>query len=314
MTHLNWVRGVPIVQSGTEGNAFGRIDFRLDATTHRLVPQGIRAVAGIPITIQECAPQTDGWCEKDSNGTVRWSGVAVHPQPELQKTLDESREALRPLAERVLGEVLSAPLTRSRISASPLTNLLTDLLKKVSGAEIALLNTGGIRADLPAGRLTYEHLFRTLPFNNHAVVAGPLQWSTLKALLQKSIETCGQYGALLPAGLRVEFRRECGAVKGSPTRPIDPGARLERVQLSTGEILLDRESGTEISADRGFIVATLDFLLSGGSNYREFTGTPLVVDLGIFRERLAETLARTPLVVHPDDLRDSRWVELPTEN
>ena len=46
-----------------------------------------------------------------------------------------------------------------------------------------------------SGDVTYEDLFRVLPFGNHAFLIGPVKMSQLLGLLQRSIQSCGSYGA-----------------------------------------------------------------------------------------------------------------------
>jgi 5'-nucleotidase len=311
-THLHWIQGVPVLQSGANGETFGRIDLKIDLEKRALVPESIRAQAGIPISSQKCPegnlPFEDGGCTLSESGVPRWQGVPAVVAPEIEAPLSRARENLRPLALRPLGEILQGPLTRNRIGESPLTNLLTDELRILSGAPLSFLNTGGIRADLPQGALNYEAFFEVLPFNNHAVLAGPLPWPKLRRLLERSIQTCGQFGALIPSGLRVVFSKDCGGREGIPARTLDPQATLERVTLAaTGEVLWDRKTGKEAPADRGFTIATLDFLLAGGSGFTEFAGTPMLVDLGLFRELLVQRWERKPLRVRGPQLLDGRW-------
>jgi len=53
---------------------------------------------------------------------------------------------------------------------SPLGNLCTDAYRAASGAQIGLMNRGGIRADLPAGDLKFDDLYSAFPFDNKVVV------------------------------------------------------------------------------------------------------------------------------------------------
>jgi 5'-nucleotidase/UDP-sugar diphosphatase len=49
---------------------------------------------------------------------------------------------------------------------SSIGNFITDAQRKAAGAEIAFMNTHGIRKDVPAGPLTKLDLFEVLPFHN----------------------------------------------------------------------------------------------------------------------------------------------------
>jgi 5'-nucleotidase len=184
-----------------------------------------------------------------------------------------------------------------------MADFLTDSLRKISGAEVALLNTGGLREDLQAGEVAYEDLFRVLPFGNHAVVIGPISFGKLLPSLERSVRTCGSYGALMQSGLRVVFERDCNrGGKGA----VDLAARLLRVETVDGEVLLDAQTG-RIQAERLLSVATLDFLAAGGAGYADLAGFTVLKDLGIFREALSAELAANPVSI--STRMDQRWQE-----
>ena len=50
-------------------------------------------------------------------------------------------------------------------------NFCADAFRKVLKTDVAMINGGGIRADLPPGDVTYNHLLSVFPFNNTACTA-----------------------------------------------------------------------------------------------------------------------------------------------
>jgi 5'-nucleotidase len=209
------------------------------------------------------------------------------------------------VGQRILGRS-EKNLSRDRIGESPLSNALTDALLAASGAEVALLNTGGLREAIPAGDISYATFFTVLPFNNRAVVIDQLEAPRLIRLLEKSIRTCGDYGALLAGGIRVEFERHCPAPLPGAAAGVDEKAQLTRVVFtSTGEVLLDHAQGIAPSPERRIRTATLDFLTAGGSAYSDFVGTEISHDLGIFREVLVDQFLKNPPVFSGGV--DGRW-------
>ncbi|MBP5280304.1 MAG: 5'-nucleotidase C-terminal domain-containing protein, partial [Erysipelotrichaceae bacterium] len=50
-------------------------------------------------------------------------------------------------------------------------DFVADAYRYVMGTQIAVANSGGVRADIPAGTLTYNDLFNITPFQNHAASA-----------------------------------------------------------------------------------------------------------------------------------------------
>ena len=58
-----------------------------------------------------------------------------------------------------------------RLQEMPIGNMCADAFRQVLNADVALINGGGIRANLPIGELTYNHLLSTFPFGNVACTA-----------------------------------------------------------------------------------------------------------------------------------------------
>jgi 2',3'-cyclic-nucleotide 2'-phosphodiesterase (5'-nucleotidase family) len=100
----------------------------------------------------------------------------VTPDPTQQTILAKWQAAAAPIANRVIGQV-NGPITRSanRNTESALANLIADAQLAATsapgngGAQIALMNPGGVRADLANGPATYGKLFDVQPFGNTLV-------------------------------------------------------------------------------------------------------------------------------------------------
>jgi 5'-nucleotidase len=177
-------------------------------------------------------------------------------------------------------------------------------LRELSRTDVAFMNTGGLRAPVPAGTFTYERLFKVLPFNNHGLVIGPMGADKLIALLDRSIQTCGAFGALMQSGLKVSFERDCT----HPVNELDPHARLLTVATVGGETIYDASRGGMVApAGRSFQVATLDFLAAGGSGFDGFKGTPVLTDIGIVREAMKDYYVAHPITLGTS--LDGRWAE-----
>ena len=268
--HDDLAGGVHVVQDGANGKAYGRVDLYFDPETRTVNPSDSRATAGIPI-----ADQTT-------------------PDREVDTLVSAARAKVAPLAERKLGK-LPAPVQGNRISESVLGNILSDALREALGTELALMNTGGIRAPLPTGEIRYEDLFRVLPFQNQAVIIRKMPWSILKAALDTAIQTCGRYGTLALSGLKISYSRNCGS--GQQARDLDPDARLIRVETRSGRILYDHALSIEAAGSETFTLATLDFLAAGGSGYKMLAGVEVDSTPGIHRELIVEALIKNPALL-----------------
>lgn len=71
------------------------------------------------------------------------------------------------------------------ISKSELGSVVTNLMKNYSNADIALINTGGVRAYIPRGNLTIGDIFNSFPFDNE-IIEVELSGYLLKSLLNNS--------------------------------------------------------------------------------------------------------------------------------
>lgn len=300
MNHTR-VEGVPLIQSEDGGEKFGRIDLVWDSAARKIVPQKTRSFASIRMLTGRCEPKARDFCAPVAGG-VAYEGVTVDPSAKVLDLIARARQAIAPMADRKLGNA-NGEITRDRIKESALANVLTDALRSLSGTDVAMMNSSGLRTNVRPGEVTYGDLFQVLPFGNRGVIVEPMPAEKLIALLTRSIQTCGSYGALMQSGLRVTYYRDCAGTNGT----IDPNAKLLKVETSEGETILDYVQGIVPASGRVFRVATLDFLAAGGSGYDGFKGTPITADLGIVREAMVDEFLARPFVW--DGKIDGRWVE-----
>jgi 5'-nucleotidase len=148
---------------------------------------------------------------------------------------------VRELKAAPLGVVLETPLRRGRNTESALGNLFTDAFRaSVKGADVAINNTdGGLRADLPAGPLTYGSLFEVFPFDNRLVTLR-LTGRDLRRVVAKQLQR--NQAPLGISGVRVDARCAGGV--------LDVGLRSA--------------SGRTIRDEQTLLVVTTDFLATGG--------------------------------------------------
>lgn len=307
------VAGIPIVQSGANGERFGRIDLVWSAERGEVVGAKMRTYAGSDMFEDRCDDVIADFCSVspaslEQNARVRLEGMPLEADSGSLELIASERAELAPVAERVLGEA-DGEIWRNRVIESPLSNAMTDALRRLSGADFAFLNTGGLRAPLEAGEVTYAELFRVLPFSNRAVTLAPVPFSRVLELVRRAIKSCGAYSVLMASGLRVLFEQDC---ENRGSGGVDVDAVLYRIESADGELLYERqEGGSLVPEDRRFEVATVDFLAAGGSGYSDFIGLAQVADHGILREAMTRSFLDEPAVFRSE--RDGRWVAVPPQ-
>ncbi len=236
------VAGIAIVQAYAHGRAFGRVDVAFDRHARRVVGRKIFAPRDI------CAATSDaGDCGADS-GTGprqpdRYEGRTVAADPAIEEAMAPALARVRALQATSLGVVLDTPIERrSGAPESPLGNLFADAERERVGADVAINNNvrGGLRADLPAGALTFGRLYDVFPFDNRLV-------------------TLTITGAQLQAVLVDEVRRDRRGALGLS------GARVRVTCSLDGELGVEvtRENGKPFAANERIAVAAMDSLVLG---------------------------------------------------
>ncbi len=262
------VNGVPIIQSYARGRAFGRIDFIVDRATgraqaHRLFqPQDLCA---------RVASGTAGCAAPDAANAApaEYAGRIVTPSARIAALLQPAVEAANHLKEKPLGAAITAPLPYADSSESPAGNLQADWMRAiVPGADAALTNSAGLRANLRQGPLTFGALYELLPFDNERVTIA-LSGAQLRTVVAANMQVRGSMVVL--SGIRSSAR--CGGGHVSVT--------------------LRRESGRLVSDDEVLTVVTTDFLATGGDGFLTPVMPVRVIEHGqVLRDEMAATIGR----------------------
>ncbi|MDB4931936.1 MAG: 5-nucleotidase, partial [Myxococcaceae bacterium] len=240
------VNGVPVIESYANGQAFGRVDLTVDAATGRVTGRRVfaphnvcGAVSREPADPSRCAP-------------ADYEGAPVARDEAVAAIVAGPLADARAVEERPVGVVVERSMRTRYQEESGLNNLVADrMLAAAPGAEVALMNGGGVRADLPEGPLDYGHLYATLPFDNRLV-------------------TVRMRGSALRAALREHARAEDGALGLAGARAVVTCAG------DTVEVRLTRDDGRAIADDEVLAVVTNDYL-AGGSLARHLAA-PLTDD------------------------------------
>ena len=157
------------------------------------------------------------------------------------------------------GEPLDAVAETVRSGESNLGNLFADAMRRETGAEIAILNSGSIRSNriYPAGDLTRRDLIAMHPFGGIAC-AVEVSGQTLAAALENGFSRLGESAGRFPqiAGLQIEVDAE---------RPA--GQRLASVSVG----------GQPLDPARQYTVAITDYMLEGGDGYSMFEDANVLI-------------------------------------
>jgi 5'-nucleotidase len=227
------INDIAVIESFSSGRAFGRIDVRVSAdgrvtAIHIDKPHPVCAGEGEgnPIPVEQCKPG-------------EYEGKPVVADPAVQKIVDEALARADVRRKEKLGVTLTATVEKQYGSESAEGNWFTDLMLAARpDAQVALTNGGGLRADMPAGDLTYGQLFEAMPFDNRFALVD-LKGSHLRSLVSTNLQRGG--GILSWGGLTAKGRCKNG--------------KLDLTVTVGGKPLDDAKP---------YKVVTSDFLASGG--------------------------------------------------
>lgn len=242
------VAGVDIVESYSGGRAFGRVDLTVDKGSGNVIGRHV-------------------FPPHDLVPNENYEGAAVLPDTAIESLLAPAVAEAATLKAMPLGVVLDTAITRRPPLESALGNLFADLMHAaVPSSDGALSNSGGVRADLPAGPLTYGRFYEALPFDNrlNTVV---LTGAQLKQVFAKNF---GQsFGGILVSGFRVRGQCDAGQL----------------------HVTIARDSGMPIRDDERLTIAVQDFVATGGGDI--LPGNLAPTDLGVLaREAMVEQLKK----------------------
>jgi 2',3'-cyclic-nucleotide 2'-phosphodiesterase (5'-nucleotidase family) len=184
---------------------------------------------------------------------------------------------LRPYADS-LSASMDKPVFRnpSRVSMSgledgdtPLGNFVTDAMLESTDADMAIINSGGIRAPLNAGTVTVGDIFTVLPFDN-MLVKVPMKGWQVRQLFDFMAQRIGKRGFAQISGASFVIRN----------------GRASDVRVG----------GQPLDSNRAYTVATIDFLYTGGDGYTQFERAGEATGTGILTHDAAIEFLRR----HPD--------------
>jgi 5'-nucleotidase len=274
------VAAVPIIQAYANGRAFGRVDLTIERKSGKVIASHLEAPHDLCVT---------GAGESCHAGD--YEGSPVRASDEVAQLNAPAFTAAKRKGEELLNVDVLRTLPHNRKQETALGNLLADLMRAAHPSDVAMINGGGMRASLPAGKLSYGRLYETFPFDN-AFASMRLPAGEFRRLLARSLGRSGSLVSL--SGLRALARCKDGAIEVTLVRPDDSPIR-------DAEML---------------VLTTTDFLATGGDGF--FAGTTLDFEIGApIRDAMAGTLRARGGTLDPGDpsLFDPahRRIDLPGE-
>jgi len=230
-------KGVPGVDAWFGGHSHNRVADRING-----VPVLIAGSRGYNVAVCDLVvdPLTDTVVESRFEVITTFHDTA-EPDEEFLHHVERWNEAIAPIAAHPVGKNATT-LTRTGPEAT-VGNLVTDAIRAAAHADIALQNSGGLRADLAAGTVTRGMVYQVMPFDN-IIVTMELTGAQVRMALEQSLD-----------------RNRVTQVSGIRYRYDITRRRDDRL------LELTDENGVPLDPEKTYVVACNDFMATGGNNY-----------------------------------------------
>ena len=195
------------------------------------------------------------------------------PDKEIERAIRKFQVENKKLFNEVIAQnptALSGEYSSVRLQEMELGDFLTDAFRWKTGADIGVINGGGIRSDLPAGNVTRGDPIAIFPFGNQLQVV-EISGVKIREMLEHSVsgypDTVG--GFLQVSGLRFNFYTN---------NPV--GSRISDIFVNN----------KPLDDDKIYTLATVDFLISGGDGYEMLKKLSIIAKYGTCEEILTDYL------------------------
>lgn len=255
-TEIDEARSIPGIDviissggsSGTNSNEWLSIAF--PGTNKSMVVRIIPDKSAIYVLELTLAYKSDQWKLDDINSELYTISASTPRDKALDAFVTKGVGKIRSEEATVVGQLASEISNENvRTQQSDFGKTMTNLLRDLTGADVAVINGGALRHGLPKGKVTDWDIINAMPFPSYFVVKR-MSGSDISSILSKSNNLSGKGGYLQWSG-------------------------LENMPEAGGDVI----NGVAIMSDRKYDVAMLDFLASGGDGYTEFQSAPTVKKL-----------------------------------
>ncbi len=248
--------GRPVVQAVSYGRGVSVVDFAVDPATGKLDRTQVHS-RNLPVLNGRASPEMRAAVASGERADLAAVVRQATEKPEMVKMVQGYSAAAAPQAQREVGRI-TATFDRKGKADWAAGRLIADAQLAFTrapaqgGAQLALMNPGGVRADLlcrgtPPCVVTFDDVFSMQPFGNSLVVM-TLSGAQLRALLEAQYRPVGSAPSIMSpsAGLSYRWVASAGA-----------GARVQNLMLN----------GEPIVPGRDYRVTVNNFMADGGDGH-----------------------------------------------
>jgi len=234
------IGGAPVMIAGAQGQWLALADFTVDPVKRAVVERTQRMLQ----VFADDGPPDTAWVARVN----RWNANVA------------------PIASEVLGA--STVALHRRHPESTVGDFITAAMRFASGADIAMQNPGGMRADLPEGVITRGAIYNVMPFDN-TIVTMDLSGAEVRRSLEQA--------------LRFNRITQVSGIRYVVDTSQPPMSRVTTLTMSDGSPIDDAKT---------YKVAVNNFMATGGDNYDALGSGRNLQDTGLIIRGAMEAWVR----------------------
>ncbi|MCP4749213.1 MAG: bifunctional metallophosphatase/5'-nucleotidase [Desulfobacteraceae bacterium] len=212
-----------VTQSLSKGVAYADIDLEIDFHTQDVVAKSAKIITT--------------WADQ---------GSGLNPDAEVSALVKDAKAATESLTGQIIATAsIDITMNQNLTGESALGNLIADAQRHAMGTDFAFMNSGGIRADLSSGQVTWGELYTVQPFNNYLVKMS-LTGQQIYDLLNQQWHEQPYSKILQVSGLSYKW---------------------DANQPENDRIAEVRKDGLPIDLNEYYTVTTNSFIAEGGDNF-----------------------------------------------
>lgn len=223
--YVAYMSGKLVTQSGYYSRNVTTLRLRLDNTTKKILA---KRASNVPVL-----------------------DALIKPDPAIDAIVKKATADVAPIAnQKVSTTANTITKTQNAAGESPLGDLIADSQRTVLKTDFAFMNPGGIRADQPAGDITYGSMFTIQPFGN-IMMKIEMTGDQVYKVLEQQWSNPNQTRILQISGLSYTYDNSKAA-----------GSKVLEVRGPDGK---------PIDRTKTYTVAVNNFLQAGGDGFTVFT-------------------------------------------
>lgn len=254
-TSIQLAQALPQIDVILDGHSHTSLaDIQKENTTGVLITSTGAYGAGLGVVDLVIGPD-----RKVASKTARTITVANSPDlkgdPRIAQMITDLGKAQDAVLMQVVGKTAVALEGKREIVRTSQTNLgtlIANAMLYVTGADVALMNGGGIRDSIPAGDITKKQIFTVQPFGNY-IQTGKVKGSEFKAILENGVGKLPAPDGRFPHLANLTYTLDASKPAGD---------RVSNIMIG----------GKPVDPDKEYVLATLNFIFNGGDDYRMLVG------------------------------------------